>query len=341
MEKRMSAKIAPGFNYERQKLADIVPLPTPFTFLIAPAHVCNFRCHYCSHGQRRKEMKEEGFEFKLMDYEIVETFAKQLREFPERLKLIFFSGMGEPLMHRRIAEMVACLREHDVAERLEIFTNGKLLTKEMSDALVSAGLSRIRVSLQGLSSESYRQTAGVRVDFERLREQLEYFYSVRGECQLYVKVIDSALEEGEEEKFFEMFEDKCDQMYVERFVPYQVSLGDYGDEACMDKTVYGDDVIGSNMCPEPFFNWQLGIDGEIYPCCPLGLPRDFAVGNIRERTVFQMWNGEEARELRLLHLKNQRASHWVCGKCRVYLSKLTVADKLDDDAESLIPLFEK
>jgi radical SAM protein with 4Fe4S-binding SPASM domain len=276
-----------------------------------------------------------------MDYDIFLKFADQLKQFPDRLKQVFVSGMGEPLMHKQLPDMIARLRELDVAERLEIFTNGLLLTKDRTDALVDAGLTRIRVSLQGLSAKKYREISNADIDFDDLRAKLDYFFKARKQCKLYIKVIDAALEPGEEEKFYEMFGDVCDQMYVERFVPYQLTMGDYDNSANVQTTVYGDRILDAEVCPEPFFNWQIGIEGDIYPCCPLGLPESFAVGNVRESTIVEMWNGEKARQLRLLLLQKKRAEHSVCGQCRCYLSKLTPADRLDDDAERLIPFFEK
>ncbi|UTG92339.1 radical SAM protein [Geobacter sulfurreducens] len=337
----MSAEIKPGFNYDRKRLADILPLPTPFTFLLAPSHICNLKCIYCSQGKKREELISEGFEFKLMDYEIFLKFAAQLKEFPNKLKLVFVSGMGEPLVHKRVPDMIAHMRDLDVAERLEIFTNGLLLTKDVADALAASGLTRLRVSLQGLNSKKYSEVGGADVNFDDLREKLAYFYSVRKQCKLYIKVIDSALEPGDEEKFYEMFRDVSDEMFIERFVPYQLTMGDYENEANASTTVYGDKVLDADVCPEPFFNWQIDLYGNIYPCCPLGLPKSFSVGNVNESTILEMWNGNKARELRLQLLRKERRNHEVCGRCQCFLSKLTPADRLDDDTERLIPLFEK
>jgi radical SAM protein with 4Fe4S-binding SPASM domain len=337
----MSAEIKPGFNYDRQRLADILPLKTPFTFLLAPSHICNLKCTYCSQGKKRRDLIKEGFEFKLMDYDIFLKFAQQLKQFPEKLKLLFVSGMGEPLVHKHLPSMVSHLRDIDVSERLEIFTNGLLLTKDISEGLSSAGLTKLRVSLQGLNAKKYKEIAGSDIDFNELRDKLAYFYSVRKQCKLYIKVIDSALEPGEEEMFYDMFRDVSDEMFVERFVPYQLTMGNYDDEASVSTTVYGDRILDANVCPEPFFNWQIDLYGNIYPCCPLGLPKSFSVGNVNESTIFEMWNGEKARQLRLLMLRQQRSNHCVCSHCQCFLSKLTPADRLDDDTNKLIPLFEK
>jgi radical SAM protein with 4Fe4S-binding SPASM domain len=337
----MSADIKPGFNYDRKRLADVIPLKTPFTFLLAPSHICNLKCSYCSQGKKREDLVKDGFEFKLMDYDVFLKFAEQLKQFPEKLKLVFLSGMGEPLVHKRLPEMIKHLRDLDVAERLEIFTNGLLLTKDVADALADSGLTRLRVSLQGLTSQKYKEIADVDMVFDDLRDKLAYFYSVRKQCKLYVKVIDSALEPGEDKIFYDMFRDISDEMFVERFVPYQLTMGDYDDKANVSTTIYGDKILEADVCPEPFFNWQIDLYGNIYPCCPLGLPKSFSVGNVNDSTILEMWNGEKARQLRLQMLQKKRSEHNVCSQCQCYLTKLTPADRLDDDTDKLIPLFER
>jgi cyclic pyranopterin phosphate synthase len=106
-------------------------------------------------------------------------------------------------------------------------------------------------------------------------------------------------------------------------------------------TVYGDRILDADVCPEPFFNWQIDLNGDVYPCCPLGLPKSLSVGNVNESTIVEMWNGEKARQLRLQMLYKQRSAHDVCRHCQCFLTKLTTADRLDDDTDKLIPLFEK
>lgn len=291
-------------------------------------------------GKKRDELKKNGFKFKLMEYDIFKKFSEQLTQFPDRLKLINVSGMGEPLIHKRIADMIAYMRDHNVADRLEIFTNGLLLSQELARNIADAGLTRLRVSLQGLTEQKYREVSGVEINFNHLRENLSYFYSVRKQCKLYIKIIDAALQPGEENLFYDMFRDCSDEMYVERFVPYQLTMGDYEKSATISTTVYGDKILDADVCPEPFFNWQIDVDGNVYPCCPLGHPVSFSVGNVASSSLIDMWNGEKARELRLLLLQKKRSTHPVCGQCQCYLSKLTQADVLDNDTERLIPLFE-
>ena len=35
---------------DRVKLAEVIPLETPFTLNIFPSNICNFKCKYCEHS---------------------------------------------------------------------------------------------------------------------------------------------------------------------------------------------------------------------------------------------------------------------------------------------------
>ena len=66
---------------------------------------------------------------------------------------VFFGGFGEPLVHPDIVEMVAQAKA--LGSRVELITNGTLLTKNLSKQLIEAGLDMLWVSLDGATPESY------------------------------------------------------------------------------------------------------------------------------------------------------------------------------------------
>jgi MoaA/NifB/PqqE/SkfB family radical SAM enzyme len=66
---------------------------------------------------------------------------------------VFFGGFGEPLLLPNIAEMVA--RAKAVVGKVELITNGMLLTEQCSRELIEAGLDTLWVSLDGATPESY------------------------------------------------------------------------------------------------------------------------------------------------------------------------------------------
>ena len=64
---------------------------------------------------------------------------------------IFFGGLGEPLFHPAIVDMVA--QKQRIARcRVELITNGTLLSPQLSKDLIDAGLDMLWVSLDGANT---------------------------------------------------------------------------------------------------------------------------------------------------------------------------------------------
>ncbi|NJN94235.1 MAG: radical SAM protein [Anaerolineales bacterium] len=90
--------------------------------------------------------------------------------------LVFFGGIGEPLMHPRLPEMIA--RVKTLGSSVELITNGTLLTERLSHQLIEAGLDVLWVSLDGATPESY---ADVRLgaSLPKVLENLKQFNRAR------------------------------------------------------------------------------------------------------------------------------------------------------------------
>lgn len=68
---------------------------------------------------------------------------------------VSFWGIGEPLLHPDIVEMVRMAKTHGI--ETELVTNGILLDRGTADRLLSAGLDKIVVSIDGVTETSYAE----------------------------------------------------------------------------------------------------------------------------------------------------------------------------------------
>jgi MoaA/NifB/PqqE/SkfB family radical SAM enzyme len=67
--------------------------------------------------------------------------------------VVFFGGLGEPLFHPRTTEWVKQVKE--LRGRVELITNGTMLTEKKARQLIDAGLDVLWVSIDGATPESY------------------------------------------------------------------------------------------------------------------------------------------------------------------------------------------
>lgn len=339
----MKAKIKPSYDGKRQPLANIIPLDEPFTIFIEPTRYCNFKCFYCLHstrGEKEGELAKTRYELKNMDFSLYENILKNIMEFPTKPKRIVFCGLGEPLMNPELPKMVAKAKELNVAERLDILTNASLLTPDASNKLIEAGITRIQVSLQGLNSKKYKEISGVNVDFQAIYNNLTYLYKNKKNCSVFIKIIDSLLDkEGDEEKFYSLFEDICDQMYIEHLITLQQQMGDHNGRADNSKNLNNEKMFYRNVCPVMFYMLQIDVDGNVFPCPVGGLPAKFSMGNINDESLLQVWNGSKRKNLIKAHLMLNRKKIPVCSTCVACACILDKNEYLDDKAKTLIKLF--
>lgn len=337
----MTAEIKPISGVDdRVSLAKAVPLDTPFTMNIFPTNACNFCCNYCAQSLGKEYLQREyAFYYESMPMEIFRKAVEQMKSFPEPFKLVSFMGHGEPLLHRDLPEMIRLLREAGVAKRIEIITNGSMLTHELSEKLVAAGLSALRISLQGITSEKYKKISNVILDFDQYMDELRYFSAHRKDCKLFVKVVDTSLDEGEEEKFYELFGDIADRMYVEQIKPVYAGV-DYAEnvqQVAVDR--YGNTHEKRMVCPLIFFMLSLWPNGDVVPCDAIYKP--VILGNVQQDTLQDMWQGDRLKEFQRMQLRKQRNKHQDCQKCCAPDDVSHPLDALDEDAEMILKKLQE
>lgn len=321
--------------FEREMLYEKLPLEAPFTIQIYVSDVCNFRCKYCVQSMNQKA-RDQYISFQLMDLSTYKQIIDNIKELGRLKKLLLF-GTGEPLCHPDFAEIVRYAKEKDVSDVVETFSNGALLTHDLSQRLIDNGLDNLKISLQGLSAEDYRNVAGIDIDFEKFLHEIEYFYNHRRNCRLQLKIIDSMLPtEVERKRFYELYEPICDDLIVESLMDL-----DWGQEAVhankADRAVYGNESTCAKICSRPFFNLHIKTDGTVRPCC--FAPLNFSLGNAKEG-LKDIWLGPEYNRFLCSLLSGDEKTEF-CKRCKDYLYLMMSSDILDGHETELLERYQK
>jgi radical SAM protein with 4Fe4S-binding SPASM domain len=324
---------APGGK--RTILAEVLPLSAPLVVQMFPIYACNFTCRYCVFSV---EKAKRGFisDKIVMEMGLYKKCIDEMSAFTNKIKVLRFVGMGEPLLHTHIAEMVEYGVAKGVADRVEILTNASLLTPRLSDTLIAAGLSRLVVSLQGTSSRKYREVCGAGINISDMVDNLKYFFENKGKAHLHIKIIDYALDgKDDEKKFYELFGDICDTIGIERagsIFPF-VNYKDVLKGKDMSLTQFGLPVTEVHVCPQPFFTLQINPDGKVVPCYSIAYP--IIVGDCNTQSVCDIWKSAEFRQFRLKMLDGAANVCETCSDCNIIKHRLFPEDNLNNDAERL------
>ena len=310
-------------SIQRVALHEHLPLKQPFSLHIYPSFYCNFKCGYCLHSLDAAALEKKGFRRQYMDFDLYRKAVDDVAAQGWHLKAMIFAGHGEPLLHKEIAEMVAYAKGAGITDRTEIVTNGSLLTHELPDALIAAGLDRLRVSIQGVNEEAYRDTSGVSIDFDQLVERLGYFYEHKTVTDVYIKIIDVALKEsGDQARFQELFRPIADTAAIEYAIPFVPEI-DLGHLSGNNKQ--GCDVHAA-ICSMPFYMLVLYPNGDVLPCCSTEIPTVF--GNVALQSLGEIWTGRPRTEF-LLRQLDGAGTVPVCRECSVPAFGLQEGDSLE------------
>jgi radical SAM protein with 4Fe4S-binding SPASM domain len=325
---------------KRTRLAEVLPLDTPFVVQIFPIYACVFKCCYCIFSI---DPAKRGFisDKVVMDLDLYKKCIDDMVEFSNKIKVLRFVGIGEPLLHKNIVEMIAYAASKQVANTIEILTNAALLTSKMSDALISSGLNRLVVSLQGTTEEKYKKTCGVDINFEEFVDNLKYFFDHKNNTNVYFKIVDTALDgEDDEKKFYEIFGDICDTIAIEHTVPIHAGV-DYSNilkDSKKPVTQFGLPVVELKVCPQPFFTMQINPDGKVVPCFSFEYPG--IMGDCNNQSVGEIWNGGEFQTFRRKMLDGIKSTCETCVNCNIMKYRLFPEDVLNNDAERLKKYYE-
>lgn len=133
----------------------VPPLSTLYFYL---TEGCNLRCRHCWIEPPHQTAKRQ---YRAIDPDLFRRILQQAG--PLGLSSVKLTG-GEPLMHPRIGDILAILRDEKI--RFSTETNGVLCTPELARDLARSGIYHISVSLDGADAETHEWVRGVHGCFE-------------------------------------------------------------------------------------------------------------------------------------------------------------------------------
>lgn len=317
------------FSNARTDLGKAAPISTPFVVFLDPCGACNFSCKFCPcnqsdfmASQRHEKMSMQMFEKVLSD----------LKEFPEQIKVINLYGFGEPLLHPQYIEMIHQIKKRKLCRELRCTTNGFLLTPELNRELVQAGIDMVRISVEALTEQDYRNICGVNINFEKFIENINNLYEVsRGtNTKVSVKTLNVALaDDAAANRFYDIFEPISDYTYIQDTTQAWSEFEAYVPEGNYEAGNIGDMKDEDKICSFALTNMAIHSNGSVGVC-----PQDwkFATeyGNVRDASLKDLWNSNKLKGFRIAHLSGNRRKIPYCRDCDVCVSNDDVRKCADE-----------
>jgi MoaA/NifB/PqqE/SkfB family radical SAM enzyme len=311
----MKAKIKPRINLEdRTRLEKVIPLSTPMILFVDPSSACNFKCKFCPTGNQeltRKTGRKQG----LMDFELYKKVIDDLKEFDKHLKVLRLYKEGEPLLNPRLADMVGYAKASGVVDYIDTTTNASLMTPEKIRPVIEAGLDKINISVDGMSSEQFLEFTGAKVDYKQYVENIRSLYAMKGKCEIVIKTTGDFLTDEEKKRFYDTFGDYTDRIFIENAAPcwpefdVENRLG-----IKITKGIYDQPIGSVNTCPYIFYQMSVNSDGTV-SLCFLDWARKLIIGDAHKQSIKEIWEGQSLFDYQMTHLRGKRTEIAVCAAC--------------------------
>ena len=346
-ENEVKAKIQPRiYSADKVKLEDVAPLKTPFSVHIDVCSYCNFKCSFCFQADTLGK-KEKDFPHGMMKMDLFKKTVDDLKDFPDRIKKIKIGNHGEPTMHPDLPKHIKYARDSNVADIIEVFTNGSKLNPKLNRELVDAGLQRINISLEGLSSERYLKVAKAKINWDEFLANIKdlYDYSRKnGDLVIYVKVVNNAselngktvfsLSEDEKTYFYKTFGNIADEVYIEKIVPQWAETQEDKQNELEYTGMYDQKTVKyKKVCPFIFMYLHINHDGIVSPCT-LDWPREVAIGDASKNSASEIWHGKKLKDLQIAQLKGERDQIKFCKDCSAPM--VCCDENLDNNTDNLL-----
>jgi MoaA/NifB/PqqE/SkfB family radical SAM enzyme len=221
----------------------------------------------------------------------INIFYKLIQEMPSSVEVLVFSGLGEPLLHPHLFEMIECGAKAGL--RVIMYTNGISLYGEVLERLAASSVAVVNISLEP-DSESLKKYRGV--ESEMLSKNIKEFYRKKKPgIELKFSLVVHAGNYNRIARAYKDWSAFSDGFKIARKVSY-------------------DKKVGCTGCLEPWLgNPMILSNGDVSICChTFGAP--IVIGNVAKKPFYEIINNKKHKEILTSLLKGQNVPD-ICNYC--------------------------
>jgi cyclic pyranopterin phosphate synthase len=287
----------------------------PIYIEVSPMGACNHRCTFCA-------VDYIGYKTVSLD---IEMMRKRLPEMARLgIKSVMFAGEGEPLLHKKISELVAIATTAGID--VSFTTNATLMPKDFLETALPA-VSWLKASVNAGTAETYAKIHQTRPEhFALAFKNLEAMAKARNDNKLKVKLGAQTLLLPENAHEIRMLAERCRDIGLDYLVVKPYSQHNFSETkmyADLDYSPYlkmeaeladlnsaaFDVVFRANSirkymsedryprCMSVPFIWAyIMASGVVSGCSAYLLDKRFEFGNVNEQSFQEIWESEKRHE---------------------------------------------
>lgn len=310
-----------GEHFEKEYLLDTFEeyrSKNPIIYNIETTNSCNMKCEMCP---RTTMMTRK---IKTMDKEIFIRLVNQIEPFPESKwkkwekfieseygikkgdvsenhffthiipRVLQLHGYGDPLLDKNMPEYIRILSERRIPSYFSC--NPANIDIKKTAQILENGLDYIKYSIESVDDKKHKDIRGEASNFSDSYNKIIDLLKIKEKKGYNTKIIITMLNLNrlDQMKDFELLKKKFEGQDVYIYLKSE------------DQQWYRQDYHGtcsihwSEFCKHPWISMTIKSNGEVAMCME-DFNNEIVLGNVREQSLYEIWNSEAYRNFRKDH----------------------------------------
>ena len=307
-------------NASYTRAADMAAFPFPQSIQLQTINACQAACIMCPYP-----VVKDNFTRGRMDEALFDRIAEEVASRQESRTFVPML-QNEPFLDKRLFDRIARFRRVAGPRiEVELVTNGAFLTDENIEKMRAAELDILDVSLDAVQRETYEKIR-VGLDFDTVMAGVERVIAAKlPRTALHVRMVLQRDNIREAKAFARSWRARGVAVFTYMTNDRAGAITDFKDRIrpTEDELGFGHRIgraafrrwIGH--CPIPFATTNILHDGSMLLCVH-DWNRNEILGNVRDSTISELWNGERMKELRRLVSERKYEEVPACQSCSLW-----------------------
>jgi len=263
---------------------------------------CNLKCKICPRTGKRNLLGH-------IDFELFKKIIDEANNYGSRSFCLH--GFGEPLLAPNFPKMAKYIKQVNKNNAILLATNGTMLNQKIAQALIEAPIDKVSISFLSTKKNNYQRLTGldkletVEKNILNLIELKKIKKAIKP--NIYLRMILNEDNKNEEELFKNKWKNKPVILEIRQA---HNCAGNKPDVSLIKKTK-------KYPCYHLWFSPAIYWNGDISICCG-DWNKKALLGNIKNQTMYQIWNSEKIKQYRQYHLKGLYGKMPLCAKCDIW-----------------------
>jgi len=285
-------------------------LSFPKYIMIETLNWCNARCIMCGIDFTKKKYSK-------ISEDLFNKIADEIALHKDHVEKVMLYLDCDPVLDKTLPEKITFMKKIGV-KVVNISTNASPLNEKKGEAIIKAGLDEMYISMESMNKEIY-ESIRVGLKFEKVYRNICNFIKLRDKLNPKLKVR------------IQFIQQKENQNEADEFVEHWKTLTQATDDVIVTKghnwgsginmMEFGDENNINNIpCIGLWGTFCIHVDGEI-GLCSVDPQIKVPVGNISDKSIVDVWQGEGFEKVRKIHSAGKREEIKMCDGCTLWREK--------------------